>query len=55
VLVSKYKVTRLGEISKVQKMLGQTNARVAGLLINDVPSALGVYQSHEQYEKGYYA
>ena len=55
VLVSKYKVTRLGEISKVQKMLGQTNARVAGLFINDVPSALGVYDSHERYQKGYYA
>jgi polysaccharide biosynthesis transport protein len=54
VLVSKYKVTRLGEISKVQKMLGQTNARLAGFLINDVPSALGVYESHERYEKGYY-
>ena len=54
VLVAKYKVTRIREISKVQKMLGQTNARVAGLLINDVPSALGVYESHERYEKGYY-
>jgi polysaccharide biosynthesis transport protein len=55
VLVSKYKVTRMGELSKVQKMLGQTNARVAGLFINDVPSALGVYESHERYKKGYYA
>ena len=54
-LVSKYKVTRLKEISKVQKMLGQTNARVAGLFINDVPSALGVFDSHERYQKGYYA
>jgi succinoglycan biosynthesis transport protein ExoP len=54
VLVTKYKVTRLGEISKVQRMLAQTNARVAGLLINDVPSSLGVYDNYEGYEKGYY-
>jgi hypothetical protein len=52
--VTKYKVTRLGEISKVQRMLAQTNARVAGLLINDVPSSLGVYDNYEGYEKGYY-
>jgi polysaccharide biosynthesis transport protein len=54
VLVSRYKVTRLSEISKVQKMLAQTDARVAGLVINDVPSSLGVYDSYEGYEKGYY-
>ena len=52
VLVSKYKVTRLSEISKVQRILAQTNARVAGLLVNDVPSSLGVYDSYEAYEKG---
>ena len=55
VVVTKYGVTSLEALSTVRRLLRQSNARVAGIVLLGTPPTLGLYASGNIAREAYYA
>ena len=55
VVVAQYGVTGMSALSTARRLLYQSNAKVAGLVILDVPPSVGLYAGHATGKRDYYA